>query len=211
MAYDLEEQEQIDEIKAWWQEYGNLVLLGAASVLLTIAAFQGWRYYRHQQAVAAVTLYSQLQDADRTKNAKKVGAIAEQIMDKYASTPYAGIAALTAARVSFESGDFAAAKARLQWVIGKAKDDEMRDVARLRLAGILLDEKKYPEALKQLETKPVDTYTGLFADRKGDILVAQGKVAEARSAYKQALEKSDPKSTYYTVVQLKLDALGAAK
>ena len=211
MAYDLEEQEQIEEIKDWWRQYGKLVLLAVVSVLLTITAFQGWRYYRHQQAVAAVTLYSQLQEADQAKDAKKVNAIAEQIIDKYASTPYAGIAALTAARASFNTGELAAAKTRLQWVIDNAKDEEMRDIARLRLAGVLLDEKKYPEALKLLDVKPVDAYNGLFADMRGDILAAQGKAAEARIAYQQALDKSDPKSPYYHVVQLKLDALGGVK
>jgi len=211
MAYDLEEQEQIEEIKDWWRQYGKLVLLAVVSVLLTITAFQGWRYYRHQQAVAAVTLYSQLQEADQAKDAKKVNAIAEQIIDKYASTPYAGIAALTAARASFNTGELAAAKTRLQWVIDNAKDEEMRDIARLRLAGVLLDEKKYPEALKLLDVKPVDAYNGLFADMRGDILAGQGKAAEARIAYQQALDKSDPKSPYYHVVQLKLDALGGVK
>lgn len=211
MAYDLEEQEQIEEIKAWWQQYGKLVLLAVVSVFVTIAAFQGWRYYRHQQALGAVTLYSQLQEADRARDGKRVIGIAEQIVDKYASTPYAEIAALTAARASFDAGDLAVAKTRLQWVIDKANDKEMQDIARLRLAGVLLDEKKYPEALKILEAKPVDSYNGLFADMRGDILVAQGKIAEARTAYQQALDKSDAKSPYSHLVQLKLDALGAAK
>lgn len=211
MAYDLEEQEQLEAIKDWWKEYGNLVLLVTIACLLTVAAFQGWRYYRHQQALAAATLYEQLQRAEGVNDGKRVRDIAAQIADKYASTPYAVMAELAAARASVDAGDLAAAKTQLQWVLDHAKDDEARDIARLRLAGALLDEKNYAEALKLVETKPGDAYSALYADLRGDILAAQGKVAEARSAYQLALDKSDAKNPYYQLVQLKLDALGGTK
>lgn len=211
MAYDLEEQEQLAVIKDWWRQYGNLVVLAVVVAALTASALYGWRYYRHQQSLAAVTLYQQLGQAESANDAKRVRDIAAQIIDKYASTPYAAMAALAGARASFGAGDLAAAKTQLQWAVDHARDDEMRDVARLRLAGVLLDEKNFAEALKLAETKPVETFSGLYADMKGDIYVAQGKTAEARSAYQQALDKSDPQSQYRTVVQLKLDALGEAK
>jgi predicted negative regulator of RcsB-dependent stress response len=211
MAYDLEEQEQLEAFKAWWGQYGNLVVVAIVACSLTVTAFYGWRYYRNQQELAAATLYEQLGQAERQKDAKKVRGISAMIADKYAATPYAGMAALAAARASFGAGDLAAAKTELQWVIDHAKEDEIRDVARLRLAGVLLDEKNYTEALKLMENKPVESFAGLYADMKGDILAAQGKVAEARSAYQQALDKSDAKSAYRQVVQLKLDALGDAK
>lgn len=211
MAYDLEEQEQLAVIKDWWKQYGNLVVLALVVAALTTATFYGWRYYRNQQSLAAVTLYQQLGQAESLNDAKRVRDIATQIIDKYASTPYASMAELAGARASFGAGDLAAAKTQLQWVIDHARDDEMRDVARLRLAGVLLDEKNYTEALKLTEVKPVDTFSALYADMKGDILVAQGKPAEARSAYKQALDKSGLESQYRTLIQLKLDALGDAK
>lgn len=211
MAFDLEEQEQIAVIKDWWKQYGNLVVLAVVVAALTVSALYGWRYYRHQQSLDAVTLYQQLGQAESVNDVKRVRDIAAQIADKYASTPYAAMAALAGARASFGAGDLAAAKTQLQWTIDKARDDEMRDVARLRLAGVLLDEKNYAEALKLAEAKPVDSFSGLYADMKGDIYVALGKPAEARSAYQQALDKSDPQSQYRTIVQLKLDALGDAK
>ena len=121
------------------------------------------------------------------------------------------MAALAAAKASFTSGEMEEARKYLQWTIDKARDDEMRDVARLRLAGIQLDEKKYDEALKLLAAKPTDAYAALYADLRGDVLAAQGKPAEARAAYQVALEKSDPRSQYRQVVELKLDALGDAK
>lgn len=211
MAYDLEEQEKLEEIKAWWKRYGNFVALAVIVCALSVSAFYGWRYYRHQQALAAVTLYEQLESAQRANESKKVRDIAAQITGKYGSTPYAGMAALAAARASFAAGDLAAAKNRLQWVIDNAGEDEMRDVARLRLAGVLLDEKNYAEALKLAEAKPGEPFGVLYADMKGDILVAQGKVAEARTAYQQALDKVDAKNPYRQLLQLKLDALGDAK
>ena len=211
MAYDLQEQEHLEAIKGWWERYGRLVMVVVIACLLMIAAFQGWRYYRHQQSLSAVTLYEQMAQAERVNEHKKVRDIAAQITDKYARTPYAAMAALSAARAGFETGDLATAKAQLQWVIDNAREEEMREVARLRLAGVLLDEKKYDEALALVNGAHSAPFGALYADMRGDILLAQGKRGEARSAYQQALEKSDVKSPYRPMIQAKIDALGEAK
>jgi predicted negative regulator of RcsB-dependent stress response len=211
MAYDLEEQEKIDALKAWWNDYGNLVVLAVLACLVTIAAFQGWRYYRAQQTERAAALFSQLDQAERANDPKKVRDIAAQIVEKHASTPYAGMAALAAAKAGFTTGETEDAKKHLQWAVEKAREEEMREVARLRLAGILLDEKKYDEALKLLAPEPAAAYAALRADLKGDILSAQGKTEDARAAYQLALEKSDAASRYRPLIELKLDALGEAK
>lgn len=211
MAYDLEEQEQLDELKAWWRQYGNFVLLVVAAAALSVAAIQGWRYYRHSQAVAAVTLYSQLDRAERSGDRKQVRELAGELAQRYGATPYAVFGALSAARASFDTGDLAGAKSQLQWVIEHTREDEIKDLARLRLAGVLLDEKNTAEALKLVEGKPADAMAGLYADLKGDILVAQGKTAEARSAYQLALDRSEANSPYRATIQIKLDALGDAK
>jgi predicted negative regulator of RcsB-dependent stress response len=211
MAYDLEEQEKIDALKAWWNQYGNYLVMGVIACLITIAAFQGWRYYHGQQSERASALFAQLDQAERANEPKKVRDIAAQIIDKHGSTTYAGMAALSAAKASFTTGELEDAKKNLQWAIDKAREEEMRDVARLRLGGMLLDEKKYDEALKLLSVKPADAYAALYADLRGDVLTGQGKPAEARGAYQLALEKSDPRSQYRPIIELKLDALGDAK
>ncbi len=211
MAYDLEEQEQLAELKAWWKQYGKLVTLAIAAFLVGLAAVQGWRYYRDAQAQAAVALYGQLEEADQAGDGKKVRAIAAQIVAKYESTAYAVLGSLVAARHAFASGDLAEAKARLQWVAENSREEEIRDVARLRLAAVLLDEKQYAEALKLVEQKPVESMVGPYADTKGDILAAQGKLAEARRAYQLALDMSEANSPYRATLQLKLDALGEAR
>ena len=208
MAYDLEEQEQIAVIKDWWGKYGNWVTTAVLALLVGVAGMQGWRYYHGQQSSSAATLYSQLDTAEKANEAKKVQDIAATLATSHGSTPYAGMAALRAAKSFAAANDLANAKLRLQWVVDHAKDDEMRDIARLRLAGILLDEKKPDEALKLLEAKHVPAFDGLYADLKGDILATQNKRAEARAAYRIALEKSDPRSSYRQLVQVKLDAQG---
>ena len=211
MAYDLEEQEQIENIKSWWNQYGTMVTLAVIGFLVANAAEQGWRYYRAQQAGQASALYMQLEQAERTNESKKVRDIAAQLIDRHGSTQYAGMAALAAAKASFTTGELEQAKKNLQWTVEHARDEEMRDVARLRLAGILLDEKKYDEALKLLSAEPRPAYAALFADRRGDVLAAQGKAAEAKAAYQLALDKSDARSQYRAVIEMKLDAVGQAK
>lgn len=211
MAYDLEEQEQLASIKAWWAQYGKLVILTVVLGVLVVGGIRGWHYYRNSQAASALALFDQLQRAERANDHKKVRDIATQIVDKYASTQYATLAALASARSSFDTGDLQAAKTRLQWVIDHAKEEEARDVARLRLARLLLDEKNAAEALKLLAAKHGDSFAGLYADVRGDALLAEGKRGEARAAYQQALEKSDAASPSRQILQLKLDALGEAK
>lgn len=210
-VYDLEEQEQLDEMKAWWTQYRNLVLLVVVAATVTVSAIQGWRYYHNKQAFEAGELYTQLQGAVGSGDPKKAQDIAAVLIDKYPRTGYARLAALTGAKAAFDSGDAPAAKTRLQWVVDNAKDDEMRDIARLRLAAVLLDEKNYDEALKLLAVQHADTLSALYADLKADVLVAQGKRDEARGAYQLALDKSDAKSAYRALIQVKLDALGEAK
>lgn len=208
MAYDLEEQEQIDVIKAWWKQYGNTVLLGVAVFVAIVAGMQGWRYYQHRQMTQAAVLYEALQGAAEKHDVKSVREIAGQLMERYPRTAYASRAALNAARSNHEAGDGKSAKAQLQWVMDHAKSDEIKDVARLQMAGVLLDEKNHEEALRLLDAKHGAGFDGLYADLRGDVLLASGKRAEARAAYQLALEKMDPAGGYRGLVQLKLDGLG---
>lgn len=211
MAYDLEEQEQIARLRAWWAQYGTMIVIVAIACLVTVLAFQGWRYYRLQQAAAAGTLYQQMEQAGLVNDHKRLRDIAAQITSKYGGTAYGSMAALSAARASVESGDLAGAKTQLKWLIDNAREDEFRELARLRLAILLLDEKNYGEALALVENKPPEAFAGIYAGLRGDILVAQGKPGEARAAYQLALDKSDGQGPYRATIQAKLDALGEPK
>ena len=206
--YDLQEQEQIDALKAWWKENRRVVILTVTAFVVAIAGVQGWRYYQQSQAQQAAELYGALQQLVPENNAKKIREAAATLIDKFSSTAYAPRAALIAAKVNYQAGDAQSAKAQLQWVIDHAAEDELQDIARLRLAGMLLDEKNYTQVLQLLEAKHSPAYDAFYLDLKGDVLLAQGKSAEARGAYQAAFDKIDKKSNYRDLIQIKLDALG---
>jgi predicted negative regulator of RcsB-dependent stress response len=210
-VYDLEEQEQLDELKAWWKQYGRLVLVVVFAAAATVGGIYGWRHYHDTQSLDAGELYAQLQGAVGAGDSKKAQDITAAMVEKYPRAAYTAFAALAAAKVAFDGGDAAAAKSRLQWVIDNGREDEMREIARLRLAAVLLDDKKYDDALKLLDATHIDTLTALYADLKGDVLVAQGKPGEARTSYQLALDKSEAKSSFRALVQIKLDALSGTK
>ncbi len=210
-ALDLQEQEQLDTLKAWWKDNSNMVLGIAVVALVAILGWRGWTTYQSNQAGQAATLYQQFVNQLTSNDIKRVNDAAAAVMDKYASSAYAPRAALIAAQVNEADKDVAKAKTQLQWVIDHAKEEGLKSVAELRLAALLLDAKDYESAMKILEEKHPASFDALFSDMKGDVLVAQGKPALARAAYQQAYEKLDSKSNYRNLVQMKMDALGAAK
>ena len=210
-ALDLQEQEQLDTLKAWWKENGNRLLGVLLIAVVAMGGWRGWQYYQSKQSSEAATLYAGFLQQLESNDAKRVNDAAAAVMDKYAASGYAARAALLAAQVNEQGKEAARAKTQLQWVIDHAAEAGLKDVARLRLAAVLLDEKNYAEAMKLLEAKHPASFDGLYADLRGDVLSAQGKTDEARSAYKLAYEKTDAKSMYRNMIQMKMDALGEAK
>lgn len=216
---DLQEQEQLEMFKRWWKDNRNQLLGMLLVVVVAVGGWRGWQYYQYQQAEQAANLYQQFIAQLASNDAKRINDAAAAVTDKFASTAYAARAALLAAQVNEqgtevgkENGkDLPRAKTQLQWVIDHAAEATLQDVARLRLAAILLDEKNYADALKQLEAKHPASFDGLYADLRGDVLSAQGKTDEARSSYKLAYEKIDAQSMYRNLIQMKLDALGTEK
>lgn len=208
---DLHEQEQVDAFKAWWKANGQWLLLVLAVVLGGFAATRGWHAYQSSQASGAATLFVELNKQLSSNDPKRINDAAQAVVDKYGSSAYAPRAALVAAQADLQAKDIAQAKTWLQWVIAHASEAALKDVARLKLAALLLDEKSYAEAMTLLDATHPDSFNGLYADLKGDVLNAQGKTEEARVAYQQALERTDAKSTYRALIQMKLDALGGAK
>ncbi|HRH73512.1 YfgM family protein [Zoogloea sp.] len=215
-AFDLEEQEQISQIKGWWEQYGTVVTAIAVVAALASVGWQGWNWYRGKQVAEASALYGVVQQAAAERNAQKAREAAGTIIEKYSGTPYADLAALMSAKVQSDVGDLKNARVPLAWAAEKANDPALRSLARLRLASVLLDEKAYDEALAQVQA-PVDAdMTARFADLKGDILVAKGKPEEARAAYKEAVDalagatKSEA-SALREIAQAKLDAVGSVK
>jgi len=206
---DLEEQEQLAELKAWWKQYGNLVLLTIVAASLAVAGWGGWRWYERNQAAQASALYETLTKAARAGDAKALRDAGGALTEGYTRTLYASMGALVAARFHADRGELKSAKAQLQWVVERAPSQDFRDLARLRLAAVLLDEKAYDEALKLIEAQPLEAYAAQFAALRGDLLLAKNQPAEAKAAYRLALEKAnDASGVVRESVQMRLDALG---
>lgn len=207
-TYDLDEQERLDELKAWWKRWGSLVMMGLA---VTIAAAAGWRYWQNHTAtqnLEAATVYEKLTQslaANDAKGAREAGAM---LIDQYKGTAYAPRAALLLAKLNAVSKDPKSAQGQLEWAVANSKEPAVKDLARLHLAGVQLDQKQYDAALKTLAGSHSDAFAFRFEDLRGDVLMAQGKRADARAAYQAAFGKMEADNPYRTVVELKLDALG---
>ena len=206
---DLQEQEQLDALKAFWKRYGNPITWALVAALAVYAGLNGWKWYQRDQSAKAAAMFDQLDLAAQAGDAQRAGQIFGDIKERYPRTVYAEQAGLLAARVQFDRGQTDAAKASLEWVAGQAGEEEYKTVAHLRLAGLALQAKDYEGALKQLDAAKAPTFAALVSDRRGDVLMAQGKTAEAKAAYQSAWQTMDEKVEYRRLIEAKLTALGA--
>jgi predicted negative regulator of RcsB-dependent stress response len=197
----------LDALKDWWAQYRSAVYAAIGAIILAVGGVNVWRYYERNQNEQAAALFKSVQKVAGDSDAKKLSDAASALIERFPGTFHATEAALLAAKINFEARDFAAARLHLQWAADKGKA-QFRPVAQLRLATVLLEEKKYDDALKVIQGVPDDGYVSLAADLKGDVLMAQGKKDEARVAYQLALDKAEARSPIRQFTQLKLDALG---
>ena len=195
-SYDFEEQERIASIQHWWEDNAKFVYAAVAAFVLSVAGWKGWQYWTTVQNADAAAMEAELLRS--RGDPKKSASLAQAVIDKHPRTFFASEAALISAQDAFESGDLALAQQRLEWVLANGRD-EHKGVARLRLAAVLLDANKD------------EAWTAMVADLRGDILFSQGRVDEARAAYKLAIEKSDPRSPIRSLTELKLGALGGTQ
>ena len=205
---DLEEQEQLAEIKHFWNKYGNLITWTLILALGSFAAFNGWQYWQRHQGLQASALYEEVERAAQAGDAAKVQRAFEDVRKDFARTAYAQQAGLVAATALQEGGKPEEARAALAWVVDKASDEGLRAVARLRLAALLAEGKSYDEAFKALEGSFPPAFEGLAADRRADVLNLQGKKPEARAEYQKALKALEQGAEYRRLVEVKLAALG---
>ena len=185
--YDLEEQEQLSQIKAWWEQYGKYVTALIVSAAVASVGWQGWQWYQDKQASEAAALYYAVQQAAGAGETARARDAAGQLVERHAGSPYAAMAALLSAAAQVEGGDARNARAQLEWVMGNAGDAVLRDLARLRLATLSFDEGSYDEALSRLSSAPHPALAARYADLRGDVLRAAGRRDDARKAYNEAL------------------------
>ena len=206
---DLEEQEQLAELKHFWKQYGNLITWALIVVLGAFAAWNGYQYWQTKQAMQASIMYDEVERAVQGGDVAKIERTVADMKDQFGSTAYASQAGLLAAKAYYDKGNVDASKAALSWVADKTKDEGYRSIAKLRLAGILLETKAYDEALKLLSSPFPNDFAALVSDRRGDVLLLQGKKPEAKVEYEKAYKGLDERAEYRRLVEVKLNALGA--
>lgn len=207
---DLGEQEQLDTLKHFWKQYGNLITWTLILALGAYAAYNVWTWYGRDRAAKASILYDELDKAAQAGDAEKAGRVFSDMRERYEAAAFTAQAGLLAGKTQHDKGRDDEARASLEWVATHAGEQEYRVIARLRLAGLLLDQKKPDEALKQLPTDAPKSFSGLVEDRRGDILLSQGKAEEAKVAYRAAYDAMDDSLDYRRLVEAKLTSLGAS-
>ena len=205
---NLEEQEQLDQVRHFWARYGNLITWVLIVVLGAVAAWNGWNYWQRKQAVDAAALFDEIDRAALAKDAERMERALAEMKSRFASTTLAAQSGLIAGKTLFEAGKPEAARAALTWVMDKASDDAYQAIARLRLVGLDMEAKAYDQALKTLDAPVPKAFAPLVADRRGDIFMAQGKPDEAKAQYQQAWQGLGERADYRRLVEVKLAALG---
>jgi len=208
-ALDLQEQEQLDQIKSFWKQHGNLITWVITALLLVYAGWNGWQWYQRDQAAKAAAIFEELDKAASGGDVAKVSRAFTDLKDRFPRTSSAEQGALVAASVQYGKGQADAARATLTWAAEHARQDEYRAIAALRLAGLLIEAKQPDAALKQVDAVKLPAFAGLAADRRGDVLMAQGKKDDAKAAYQAAYKALDERLDYRRLVEAKLIALGA--
>ena len=214
-AYDLEEQDKLADLKAYWAAKGGLITALVTAACVVVIGLQGYRWYNKTQAEKASVLYTAVSEVAAAQGDKKDLPKAKEataaLIAQFPNTGYAPRAALLLAKQLFDTKDLEGAKTQLAWVAANSKEGELKQIARIRAASVAMDQKKYDEALGFLDGKFDASMEGIVLDAKGDVFQAAGKPADAKTAYTSALEKLDAKSQARAFTQLKLDTLGAIK
>ncbi|NCP40207.1 MAG: tetratricopeptide repeat protein [Rhodoferax sp.] len=208
-ALDLEEQEQLDQIKHFWKQYGNAITWALIVVLGTYASWNFYQYWQRSQATQAAALFDEVERALQAGDAAKIDRVFAEMKDRFGRTAYAAQSGLLAAKHDAGAGKLDAAQATLAWVVEKSSDPGYQAVAKLRLASLQMESKNFDAALASLGGAFPAGFDALVADRKGDVYALQGNKAQAIAEYQQAFKLFSPATEYRSLVEVKLSALGA--
>jgi predicted negative regulator of RcsB-dependent stress response len=205
---DLDEQEQLDQFKHFWKQYGNLITWVLIVVLGAFAAWNAYQYWQRSQATQAAAMFDEVERSIATGDVAKVERALSDMNAKFGSSSYAQQAGLLAAKTFYEKGNLDASKKALATVAEKASDVGYQAIAKLRLSSALIESKNYDDALKQVSGTFPKEFQPMAADRRGDVLALQDKPAEAKAEYVKAYKGFEEKSGYRRLVEVKLNALG---
>ncbi|MFZ4062181.1 MAG: YfgM family protein [Polynucleobacter sp.] len=215
MPLDLEEQEQLDQLKAFWQKYRNLITGVATVVLFAYAAYSGYQWWRNSQAASASQLYETMIVAINKGDKDQTLLAADDLQKQFPRTPYAAMSSLVAAKIASDAGDAAKAIDYLRWAAQNAADDGYLALAKLRLAAQLIEqgaEKDFADADAILKEKPISGFEALWLERRGDWYLAQKKITDARTSYEAAWKQLNQAKEFpeeaRRLLKVKLDAVG---
>lgn len=207
-SLDLEEQEQLEQLRHFWKRYGNFITWALILACASVAAWNGWNYWQHKQAMGASALFDEIERSIADKDAARTNTALADIQGKFGRTAFAQQGALLAARGHLDAGDLSKAKQALEWAASQSADEGLQAIARLRLSAIALDAGSTDEAKKWLEASMPAEFAGLVADRQGDIFQRAGQPSEARQSYQKAYQLLGDDTEYRRLIEVKLNALG---
>ncbi|CAM3484350.1 YfgM family protein [Paracidovorax anthurii] len=205
---DLEEQEQIDQLKHFWNAWGTLISGVLVVIFGGIAAWNGYQYWQNRQAGQAAALADAVQSAVQAGDAARASQAFDDLKSRYGGTTQAAQAGLTTAKAMIDGGNVDGAKPVLEWLAQNASDDGYKALAKLRLASVLVDQKSYDDAMVHLSGKFPPQFDAVVADRKGDVLVLQGKKSDAVAEYQKAYKGLEEGAEYRRLIDVKLGSLG---
>ena len=205
---DLEEQEQLDQLKHFWKQYGNFITWGLIVILGAVASWNGYHAWQRSQAAQAGAMFDEAEKVVRGADVQRAERAFNDMKERFSKAAYTQQAGLLVAKMTYEAGKVDTAKSTLNWLVENAADKGYASIARLRLSALLLDAKSYDEAVKVLSMGISDEFSALADDRRGDIYTLQGKKAEAKAEYQRAFKGLDEQSEYRRLVVVKLNSLG---
>lgn len=205
----LTDEEQVERIKKWWKDNHRSVIVGVLAGLLLVFGWQYWRQRQVTRQEQASTMYAHVLQANTNSDAdrKTRETIVDNLKTIYPRSTYSALATLLVARVSIQDNHLQQTQEQLTWVIDHSRDAVLKQVARLRLARVLLAQKSYDAALVQLDKATLDSFRGITAEIRGDIYVAQGKTEQARQAYQTALRANGLVKRSHPWLPLKLGSV----
>jgi predicted negative regulator of RcsB-dependent stress response len=204
------QQEELEQFKAWWKNYGVSLAVGVVLGVALLFGYRYWTQYRETQRIEASAIYDRMLDELRASK-PEARASGEKLIGEFASTPYAGLAALLLARQAYDAGDRARAQQQLQWALAHGRDEATQHAARLRLARLKLDAGDLPAVAPLIEIKGVAGFEAEYFELRGDLALAQRQTDAARSAYAEALKHLGSNSPYRAALAMKMGDLGSEK
>ncbi|MDH3947838.1 MAG: tetratricopeptide repeat protein [Gammaproteobacteria bacterium] len=201
------EDEQVQAIKDWWKENGRSVIAGLIIGIGAIVGYRYWTNYQTTQSEQASLIYAQVIASATSADNARAFEQGKSLISDYSGTPYAALSALTLSKLALDKTDYATAAAQLRWVIDNSSDDGLKHVARLRLARVLAAQDKPDLAISLLNEADTSGFTTLYQETRGDILLQQGKVAEAAVEYSKAMEDLEMNPQRRRILEMKFNDL----